>query len=267
MAEAVIRKGYVDCSGGQIHYRHVAAEKPAIVFFQQTASSGAMYEKVMRGLAGEYALYALDTPGFGGSFDPDGYPPMSQYVDWMREAIDGLGLDRFHVFGHHTGVCIGAELAARFPRRVITLMMAGPVPLTAEERNEFRKHFSTPIVPTADGSYLKATWDYLATLGADRDLALHHREVLDTARAYLGRAKAYNAVWDQDWTAFYRDVECPMLIVCATDDVLAPYFERARQIRPDAHSAWIQGANFEPDLDPGGTLAAIRGFLRSISTR
>jgi pimeloyl-ACP methyl ester carboxylesterase len=189
---------------------------------------------------------------------------MAQYADWMLEAIDALGLSRFHIFGHHTGACLGVELGARYAARVASLMMVGPVPLTAEERLEFSKHFGAPIAPTADGSYLKATWDYLQTLGAHADLNLHHRELIDTTRAYLGRSMAYGAVWEQDWTTLYRQVRCPMLLLCAEDDVLFPFFGRAQELRPDASAVILTGANFEPDLDSAGTAAAIRNFLREL---
>jgi pimeloyl-ACP methyl ester carboxylesterase len=192
-------------------------------------------------------------------------PTMTQYCGWLVEAIDHIGLDKIHLFGHHTGSCLGAEIAARHPERILSLMMIGPVPLTQEERDEFRKHFSTPFSPTADGEYLKTTWDYLAGLGADHDLDLHHREMIDTARAYMGRYKTYSAVWDQDFCEYYAQVSCPILLMSAEDDVLHPFFERAQEMRPDAKAVTLKGANFEPDLDPDGTAAAIRSFLGTVA--
>ncbi|MSQ67728.1 MAG: alpha/beta fold hydrolase [Gammaproteobacteria bacterium] len=258
-----IRKAYVDCSAGQIHYRYVEGSGTPIVFFQQTASSSKMYIKTMTALAGEYPLYAFDTPGFGESFDPATQPTMGDYADWLLQAIDALGLTRFHIFGHHTGACLAVELGVRHAARVASLMMVGPVPLTAAERLEFSRRFGAPIAPNAEGEYLTATWDYLRELGAHADLALHHRELIDTTRAYRGRALAYAAVWDQDWTALYQQVQCPMLLLCAPDDVLFPFFARAQEIRPDARAVTLSGANFEPDLDSAGTVAAIRGFLQT----
>lgn len=262
MSGTRIRKAYVDCSGGQIHYRYLDGPGVPIVFFQQTASSSQMYVKTMAALAGDRAMFAFDTPGFGGSFDPPTQPTMTQYAQWLLEAIDTLGLPRFHVFGHHTGACIAVELGVRHAARTASLMMVGPLPLTAEERHEFSLHFGAPIAPTPDGGYLHTTWEYLAGLGANADPELHHRELLDTARAWRGRAMAYSAVWDQDWTALFKSVQCPMLLLCAEDDVLFPYFERAKQLRPDATAAVVRGANFEPDLDVEGTVAAVRAFLR-----
>lgn len=263
-ANAKTMKGYADSSGGQIHYYAMAGGGTPIVFLHQTASSGKMYLEVMSRLAGDFPMYAFDTPGFGQSFDPVDMPSMPQYAAWIVEALDGLGIKNFHLFGHHTGSCVAAEICASHPGRVESCMMIGPVPLTKDEREEFRKHYSTPFSPDADGEYLKTTWDYLKGLGADSDLDLHHREFVDTCRAYEGRFKAYTAVWDQDFTALYEAISCPLMIMCAPDDVLMPYFERARELRPDATAVELAGANYEPDQDPDGTAKAITEFLAGL---
>ena len=90
---------------------------------------------------------------------------------------------------------------------------------------------------------------------------LHHREIVDTVRAYMGRFMAYSNVWRQDFTTPFMQIKAPMLLMCATDDVLWPFFERAKTLRADADSAVLKGANFEPDLDPDGLVAAYRAFL------
>lgn len=259
----MILKGYANIPAGQIHYRRLHGPGAPIVCLHQTASSGAMWVKVMQRMQGERAFVALDTPGFGGSFDPPQVPPsMRAYAEWIREALDALGIGQFHILGHHTGACIAVELAAHYPERVLSCSMIGPVPLTQEERAEFRKHYSTPFSPTADGAYLQTNWEYLRGLGAHHDLELHHREVVDTVRAYMGRFMAYSNVWNQDWTALYRQIECPLQIMCAEDDVLWPFFGRARELRPDADAVVVKGANFEPDLDPDGVTHAYRAFLK-----
>jgi pimeloyl-ACP methyl ester carboxylesterase len=258
----MILKGYANIPAGQIHYRRLHGPGAPVVCLHQTASSSAMWVKVMERLAGRRQFIAIDTPGFGGSFDPPQRPPtMRTYAEWIREALDALGVGQFHLLGHHTGVCIGGELAAHYPERVLTMSMIGPVPLTQAERDEFRKHYSTPFSPDSAAAYLKTTWDYLAGLGAHHDLALHHRELLDTARAYLSRFMAYSNVWDQDWTALYRGFKCPLQILCAEDDVLFPFFKRAQELRPDAKAAVVKGANFEPDLDPEGVARNHDSFL------
>ena len=255
-----LSKGYADTSGGQLHYHHFAGDGVPVIFLHQTASSGKMYYDVMDRLSGR-SMYAMDTPGFGGSFDPDDMPSMAQYGAWILEALDSIGINDFHLFGHHTGACIAAEIIAAQPARAKTCMMIGPVPLTKEEREAFREHYSTPMSPDSKGDYLKTTWDYLQGLGAHSDVELHHREFVDTCRAYMGRFKAYSAVWDQDFTALFEQMDCPLLLMCAPDDVLIDYLDRAKKMKPDAESRLLKGANFEPDQDPDGTANAIRDFL------
>ena len=261
-----IRKAYADLPDGQIHY-HIADAAPAyaeavpVVFFHQTASSGKMFYAVMQRLEGRWPCYAFDTPGFGSSFDPEGMPTLPDYANWLGAAMTAAGIEKAHLVGHHTGACIAVELAVAQPDRCASLSMVGPVPLTAEERQAFSTQFGTPFSPDPDGTYLKITWDYLAGLGADSDLPLHHREVVDTVRAYYGRYQAYSAVWDQDFTALYEKVSCPLSIMCAPDDVLWDYFQRAQDMRTDAMAFPLTGSNFEPDQDPDGTANALKTFL------
>jgi pimeloyl-ACP methyl ester carboxylesterase len=256
-----LRCAYVDTKGGQIHYRHVAGEGTPIVYFHQTASSGKMWLKVMSRLDGLGPQFALDTPGFGGSFDPVSAEPMSQYVDWMAEAIHNCGISSAHLVGHHTGACIATEMAARYPDMAKTLSLIGPVPLTAEERLEFSKHFGIPFTPTVTGSYLMDNWHYIDRLGGHHDPLLFHREMTDQLRAWEGRVYSYKAVWGQDYTSFYKAVKAPLLIMCATDDVLFGFFDRAKEMRPDATAVVLSGANFEPDLDPDTVAKAIRAHI------
>ena len=149
--------------------------------------------------------------------------------------------------------------------------MIGPVPLTQQEREEFREHFSTPFSPDTDGNYLTVTWEYLKGLAGEEaiSLELHHRELLDTVRAYNGRYLTYSAVWDQDFTELYQCIKAPILLMCARKDVLWPFFDRAVEMRPDARTAEILGSNFEPDQDPDGVLTfrACRIPIQNISER
>ena len=262
-----IRKGYVDLPEGQVHYHAAegAADAMPVVFFHQTASSGKMFYEVIDRLNGTWPCFAFDTPGFGGSFDPEGMPTLPDYANWLGTAMDAAGLDQAHIVGHHTGACIAVELAAAQPDRVLSLSLVGPVPLTADERQEFSTHFGTPFSPTEDGAYLQTTWEYLAGLGANSDLSLHHRELVDTVRAYYGRYQAYSAVWDQDFTALYQQLTCPLSIMCAPDDVLFDYFERAKRMRPDAEAFELKGSNFETDQDPDGVAAALKTFISGLS--
>lgn len=253
-----IRKAYVDLAEGQVHYRHRVGTGPAIVLLHQTASSSAMWDKVMTRWPGTHSLFALDTPGFGGSFDPEGLPDMARYTAWVAEAIDRLDLGRPHVVGHHTGAAIGLNLAATAPERVASLALIGPALLTQDERAAFAKRLGAPFAPTRSGAYLLMNWEYLRVGGADDDIALLHREMVDMLRAWTARPHAYRAVWNTDAAPLYRAISCPSTALAARDDILFPYLDRLGDLRPDIRRVVLdKGANFEPDLAPEALVSAL----------
>lgn len=259
-----MQKGYVDISQGQIHYRMKEGTGTPIICFHQTASSSAMFEKFAAAYGGSEPIYAFDSPGFGGSFDPEGMPTMAEYAAMLLDAIKALGFERVHLFGHHTGASLAIEIATAAPSLTASLMMIGPVVLTAEERQAFGGVYPQPFELKADGSHLQTMWDYVESIGGNSTLELHHREMVDTARAWEGHIKVYSKIWDQDFSALYEKITVPMLIMCAQKDILWPMFERAKEMRPDAKAVEIPGSNFQPDEAPADVAQAVQSYVASL---
>ena len=255
-----IKKAYVDTPGGQVHYRERAGDGTPLVMLHQTASSSKMFDAMMAGYPAGRRLIALDTPGFGGSFEPGGEPTMADYGEMLFAAIKALGLTRVHLHGHHTGASVAIEIAAAHPDAVASLSMIGPVVLTEEERGAFGSVYPKPFEPQDDGSHLQLMWDYVAELGAT-DLTLKHREFVDTARAWAGHIRVYRKIWEQDFAALFGQISAPMQIMCSPDDVLWVVFERAKAQRPDAQVVELGGSNFQPDQDTAAVNAALAAFV------
>jgi pimeloyl-ACP methyl ester carboxylesterase len=220
-----------------------------------------MWAKVAEQLTLPNPVYAFDTPGFGSSFDPEGLPDMSDYADWISAAIGQIGIGPFHLVGHHTGAAIAAELAARPDCPAVSVSLIGPLCLTPEDRENSAKLYGTPFVPDAEGAYLAKTWKYLVVGGAAVDPMLIHREMIGMLRAWAARPQAYGAVWRQDFNAAFHAITAPVLIMCAEDDVLWPFFLRAQELRPDVRAVVIRGSNFEPDIAPETVIEAITAFV------
>lgn len=258
-----MKKAYIDLPEGQLHYASANGTGTPLVFLHQTASSWEMWAKTIDSLADlEVPMIAFDTPGFGGSFDPPEAPSMTDYARWIEAALDHLQTGPVHLVGHHTGAAIACQLAADSPGLVRTLTMFGPITCTREEREELSRHAGPPFTPEASGAYLRDNWEYLVAGGAAADPLLIHRELTGMLRAHIARSQAYAAVWAQDFSALFRTLPQPLQILCAPDDDLWPFFDRARAIRPDATAVVLPGgANFEPDLEPQATADAIRAFV------
>lgn len=257
-----IRCGYVDTRDGQLHYREVAGTAPAIVFLHQTASSSSSFQSVMQRLRLPNRLIALDTPGFGSSFAPRGWPRMADYARWTLEALDALRVRRFHVFGQHTGANLAGELALRHPSRVRSVMMLGPVPMSAAERREFRKMLGVdPIRPRPDGQHLLENWGYAAHYNPDCAPEILHDETVNMLRAWRGRPQAYRAVSYNDSLAVLRKLRAPVLLLTSPGDYFHSRFLEVCAARPDAAVATVGGDNFQPLLDPAGVAGAIEQFV------
>lgn len=257
-----ISRRYAQCSEGQIHLRESGtADQPVVAFYHQTASSGAMFEQVMDGLADGYHCLSFDSPGFGGSYQPEAIPDIRYMADRLIEALDDLRVDALHLCGHHTGGCIALEMASAIPERVRSLTIIGPVVATEEEKIEYRKTFVQPFAVEASGGFLQGAWDYLRSIGAGAKMDLHLRELIDHLVAHRSMPMAFSAAWNQDVAGLLATATVPLHLMCSRDDVLWPLFERACAIRPDAVQTIVEGADFQPDLDPAGVTRALRAFL------
>lgn len=258
----MIRKAYVDTPSGQIHYRYGGPpDRPPIVFLHQNTSSSKMYERTLARLESSHRVIAYDLPGFGESYDPPPFSSISELTDRIMEAIDAMGIGEFHAFGNHTGAGMAAEMGARYPARVKSVMMIGPLRLTDEEKKWYREHFSGSAEPDVAGDYLGVTWKYLGELGAPQDLEVYNDEMWLALRAWRVRGMVYRCVWDYPFDDFIAALRCPVLLMAAPDDVLYLGYQRTCEAMPEAMAVELKGANFEPNLDPDGVAAAVREFL------
>ncbi|KRW60971.1 alpha/beta fold hydrolase [Pseudomonas sp. TTU2014-080ASC] len=263
-----VKKAYVDVADGQIHLRYVSGNGAVpTVFLHQTASSSAMYQAVMEQLEDLAPLYALDTPGFGGSYRPSQAPTTEYYVDSLLQAIDALGIEQFNLFGHHTGAALACELAAKYPQRVRKLAMIGPVQLTEQERSAWRSSAVKPLTIDAQATHLNEVWQRVTHLDQQPiayppSVALATREAIDTLIAGDRWHEAYAAVFNQDFPAYLAQVQCPLLMICGEADVLYPYFQRACDARPDAQVLELKAGAYVLDQEPAYMAQVIREYFR-----
>lgn len=101
-------------------------------------------------------------------------------------------------------------------------------------------------------------------IGASTTLELHNREMVDHLIAHETMPMAFTAVWNQDVETLYKSIACPLMIMCSTDDVLWPLFERAGEMRPDAKQSIVGGADFQPDNDPESVANGLGEFYAEL---
>lgn len=230
-----LRKGYADTRFGQIHYRAAGSGAGLpLVLLHQTASDSVMYEPLMRALASDTRLIALDTPGFGGSFAYDSPPTVELWSEALTDALEVLEVRACNLFGHHTGASIAAQIAVDQPGLVRALVLSGPPYLSAAERARFLATAVYRITPSLEGPHLNAVWQRIFAKEPGVPLALGERETLLTLQAGPRYAPAYEAVFSHDFAALLPRIACPTLVMAGEHDSLRAYVEPAWRALPNA---------------------------------
>jgi pimeloyl-ACP methyl ester carboxylesterase len=111
--------------------------KPAIIGLHGWLDNAATFDLVAPYLV-DFCFYSIDLPGHGKS---DHLPraaaySMLEYVSYIVEFADFLGLERFHLLGHSLGACIASLIAGALPERVLSLALIeglGPLALPEDE--------------------------------------------------------------------------------------------------------------------------------------
>jgi pimeloyl-ACP methyl ester carboxylesterase len=222
-----ITKRYINLNAGQIHCR-TTGKGEALVLLHQTASSSVMYEKLMHELAEDFWLIAPDTMGYGESFDPIEAPTIADYAASLDELVNALGVESAYFFGHHTGAAIAVQLANMYPQKVKKLILSGAPLLSQAQKDKLSAGLIRDAIPV-DGSHLLKTWERIKSRSLRQDLALIQREVLLTLRASRYH-ESYKAVFEMDFAAALKALQCPTLLIYAEHDTLIDSKEAAETL-------------------------------------
>lgn len=246
-----MRRGYADTEVGQVHYVE-AGDGPPVVLLHQTASSSVMYARALPLFAERCHVIAMDTPGFGMSDHPpeqpaEGIPYYSRAVIGL---LDHLGLPRAHLVGFHTGASIVTDVGAHSPERVKSLVIA---PILAidddEEREEWlaRDDLKRTWVPDGKGEFLeREILDYVAHFATENDGETYLRELIANLQAGPKYWWTYVAVVTYDHYSAYAKLQCPTLVLNATDEVLYSYTVKAHEAI--GHSEYVEIPGPEPNV-------------------
>lgn len=217
-----IKRAYAEGRYGQIHYRHAGepGDDAPVLLLHQNPSSSFEYEPLMRELAKDRQVIALDTPGYGMSDAPPEPLSMADYTAALADALPEVGLPdsrAFDVYGFHTGALLAMEMALLLPDQVRQVAVTGLPMRTDEERAELlAKAKNAPALDESGDIALtmgRGLWDYVVGarkpgLSLDRYGALW----MDKFRALDRSSWAYVGVWSYDFERLGGVTQPAMLI-------------------------------------------------------
>lgn len=172
MSDRGIERDFVWLDEGQVHLRRVAGgetDAPPIFLLHASPSSSRGLEGLAKalGAAGRNVI-APDTLGNGDSAAPGvADPDIGYFADSVLRLADALGIERFDVYGAHTGARTACELAAIAPDRVRAAILDGIKEYDEATRELILANYAPRREPDDHGTHL--VWAFHFT----RDQAIY----------------------------------------------------------------------------------------------
>jgi pimeloyl-ACP methyl ester carboxylesterase len=233
---------YITVGDRQQHYRR-CGKGPAVVLLHESPRSSAALLPLIEKLGDGFTIFALDTPGYGGSDPlPHARPEIEEYADALADTFDALGIERAPVYGTHTGALIAFEFARRHRDRCTVCVLDGFPVFTPNEREQFLASYLPPFRPDAQGAHLAWLWSRVRDQfrffpwnyrGDDARLPIPlppidriHLVAMDFLAAGDGYRTGYAAAFRHDTGAALARLDIPIVAAAREDDLLFSHLDR-----------------------------------------
>ena len=102
----------------------IAGSGPVVLILHGWGGSSDSWTAVQKTLAGKgFEIICPDLPGFGKSLTPPNAWGLTDYMKWVADFIDFLGIKRVFLIGHSFGGRIAVKFASNYPERVVKLVL------------------------------------------------------------------------------------------------------------------------------------------------
>ena len=279
--EPLVRDETIILDGLRFHYRDWGdPDAPPLVLLHAYLQHARTWDTVARGLADRFRVLALDQRGFGESDHAADYHEL-RFVGDLAGFADALGLERFSVVGFSIGGNAAGSYAALYPDRVERAVLfecftEGDEPGHEPWLQTMRDHLAilrTLPETVATPEEAAAAFRPLAPYAAEEELRRWVRG---------GLVQKPDGRWTWRYDPAFRvpgpsgrlvapmpalrrrltGVTCPMLLLVGAESWMVEPTARMVAANPRARLVTVPQADHWVPLDnPGGFLAAVRGFL------
>lgn len=257
---------YTNGPFGQLHYSDIGSGIPLILCHQAPLSQrqfGKVYPLLaQRGIR----AIGFDLPGFGQSDPPSAPPSIEDYASVLPALLEAAGLDKAHCLGHHTGAQVATAMALAYPAAIQSVILNGPLPMTAEERQDGLTYVETHekgYAPDETGQHLLDMFKArMVAANKDTDWVDATRYVAEQLMGLGPFWYGHNAAFSYDHSAALKKLTCPVLILTNTGDVIYHLAQRARDMRPDFAYVELDGGGVDiVDEQPEAWADAAAAFV------
>jgi pimeloyl-ACP methyl ester carboxylesterase len=268
----------IDVQGNRVRYL-TAGEGPPLVLLHGVGTSSGEWSWVLPDLARNYLVYAVDLPGYDGSYEPPDYSP-AYTASFVKAFLDSVGVERAGVVGNSFGGLAALHLALSEPARVSALVLSdsaglgravnpGLVALSSPGAGDFR----TALDKTPPGAAKRAFRRALLMFARPWQIPLKWLKdqyklaqlpnftdaTLGTIRTVVGPMGQREVLIDQ-----LPRLQMPTLIVWGIEDKVIPYTHAKEAIAlvQDGSLELIPSCGHLPHVEqPKRFVSILGGFL------
>lgn len=284
--------GLAEVNGQTIAYS-TAGSGPPLLLLHGFPQTRAMWHGIAPQLTDRFTVIAADLRGYGQSSKPEGvanYAFREMAAD-QRALMAHLGHDRFHLVGHDRGARTAHRLALDAPEAVASLTLMDIVPthlLVSELKPSVARAYyhwfflaqPAPFPETMigqDPDYFFETcltgWGGAEIEDFDAEALFAYRQSWRWPDCIHAMCNDYRAALDldvmHDGIDLGRQLTCPALVLYGSDGVMARLYDVPATWADrlaDMRALPIPGGHFFPDLNPGDTTRALKGFLAGLTS-
>jgi 2-hydroxymuconate-semialdehyde hydrolase len=261
-------------SAGEIAYVELGdPESPAVVFIHGFPTSSFLWREFLPMFAPSMRAIAPDMIGTGDSDKPEGEDlSLRAQARYLRELLDGLGIEEFAVVGHSTGGGVAQLLALEGGVRAMVLIDSAAFDAwPAEDTRDLQS--SAPDVGTP--TIVRAVVQLALAMGMNRKSRITRELIEEYWRpwsdaegptAFIRWTRSIDGIGLAGREEELGQLECPVLIVWGEDD---PHFavevaERLNEAMPTSSLAILPGcSHFVPEDAPETLAPLLLEYLRS----
>jgi pimeloyl-ACP methyl ester carboxylesterase len=222
---------FVDTSWGATFVRISGpADGPPLVLLPGASATGLMFAPNVAAWAKRFRVYAVDNVyDFGRSVYVRDLKSPDDYVDWLDQVLDGLGLrERGNLLGLSYGGWVASRYGLRHPQRLSRLVLVAPAATVAGFSPEFIKRGLLCIIPHPHFIKSMVRWSIPGATKGTADQRRQAEEAVENAWLGLSCFRSRRMVnptvlSDEQW----RSYQVPVLFLVGENEVI--YDVSARQ--------------------------------------
>ena len=200
----------------------IDGEGSAIVFVHGLGGDSNSFQTLLGALAG-FRCIRPDLPGSGRSPRPFDALSIELFAETIAEIVEKVGGGAVHLVGHSMGTLVCQHVAARFPERVKSLTLFGPIVEPSEAarqrlRDRARVARQDGLIGIADSAASGGTSSTSRNSSPLLAPLLRESHMRQDAEGFAQSCEALAGAAAAD----LRLLRCPTLIVTGDEDAIAP---------------------------------------------